>query len=251
MNDIWKRTQVAFTAACIGVALGTTPAAAQIEVLLRGLQAAPPKPGACGRYRFEAEEPTGPRRVEFTACIERVEPGPDGSVFLRLSSGDSLNARIEVAPELFAGHGGSLLDYVREVEEVGPSGTKRLQREDWASLPGFDAAPKLAGAQQEDLGARDFTVGNRKLASRGVRIHESNEQTKPLGNVQMTQKAERDVESWLSPDAPILGVVRSTATLRSERKLSAPVAGVPQEGVRTWRYVLELMDLGAGKPPKH
>jgi hypothetical protein len=67
----------------------------------------------------------------------------------------------------------------------------------------------------------------------------------------MIQKAERDVESWLSPDAPILGVVRSTATLRSERKLSAPVAGVPQEGVRTWRYVLELMDLGAGKPAKH
>jgi hypothetical protein len=42
-----------------------------------------------------------------------------------------------------------------------------------------------------------------------------------------------------------LGLVRGTATLKSERKLSAPVPGVPEQGVRTWHYELELLDWGS------
>jgi hypothetical protein len=56
--------------------------------------------------------------VVFTACVEKVVPGAGGSVFLRLASGDSLDARVELDPRMFTGQGGSLLDYVRSVTEI-------------------------------------------------------------------------------------------------------------------------------------
>ena len=65
----------------------------------------------------------------------------------------------------------------------------------------------------------------------------------------MTQSAVRDVESWTHPDAPILGVVRARAVIRSERSLSKPIAGVPESGPRTWEYRLELVKMPGGAKP--
>jgi hypothetical protein len=220
---------------------------AQLEVLLRGLEPAAPKPGACGRYRFEADEPTGRRRVEFDACVERVAPGPDGSVFLRFMSGDSLDARIEVAPAMFAGGGGSLLTHIRSVVEISGRDTTRMSRDDLEAMPGLDPAPPLPGARDSLLGTRDLVVGGKTLAARGRRLHEENRQVRPLGDVQMTQSIVRDVETWTADGAPVLGVVRATARIRSDRTLSAPVAGVPAAGPRTWSYSLELLEV---RPPR-
>jgi len=215
------------------------PGRAQLEVLLRGLDAAPPRVGACGRYRFDAEEPSGQRHVEFTACIEHIDPGPDGSVYLRLTSGDSLDARLEVAPALFAAHGGSLVDHIRSVVEIAGRDTTRLDR---ASLPGLDPAPPLAASRDSALGRRDVKVGERTLACSGRRIYESSRSVRDLGDVKMTQSMQREIETWSADAAPILGIVRATAHIRSERTLSKRVAGIPESGPKTWRYALELLD---------
>jgi hypothetical protein len=238
--------------ALAGIAFGlvagaTTASHAQLEVLLRGLDPAPPRAGACGRYRFEADEPSGRRRVEFEACIERVGPGPDGSVFLRLTSGDSLDARLELAPALFAGHGGSLLEHIRSVVEIAGGDTTRLSSHDWAALPGLDPAPPLPGARDSLLGGRDLQVGTRTLQCRGRRVHEESRSVRPLGDVQMTQAVWRDVETWTTDAAPVLGVVRATARIRTERSLSARVAGIPESGPKSWAYALELLEV---RPPR-
>jgi hypothetical protein len=217
----------------------------QLEVLLRGLEPAPPRPGACGQYRFVAQEAGGVRRVEFRGCIESVGRGPSGSVFLRLTSGDSLDARLEVGPALFQGQGGALADHVRSVVEIAGRDTTRLARRDWAETPGLARAPALPNARESALGSRSFEIGARTLAARGRRLHEESRQVRPLGNVQMTQSEVRDVEVWTSSEAPILGLVRATAVIRSERQLSAPVAGVPQRGPREVRYELELIGFGS------
>jgi hypothetical protein len=171
-------------------------------------------------------------------------------VVLRLLSGDSLEARITVAPELFAGQGGSLLDHLRSIVEITRGDTTRLTPEDWAALPGLDRAPALPGARDSLLGTRAARVGKRDLQTRGRRLVEQSRQTRPLGNVQMTQSIRRQVETWTAPEAPILGLVRGVATIESERTLSAPVAGVPETGPRRWHYEIELLDLGRSPPQR-
>jgi hypothetical protein len=227
------------------------PSGAQLEVLLRGLSPAPPHVGACGRYRFAAAEPSGPRELVFDACVERIDPGPQGSVWLRLVSGDSLEARVELDPALFGGDGGSLLRSVRSVFEVEHGDTTRIASEDWKQFPGLEPAPPLPGARDSLLGTREIEVGGRMLTSRGRRLHERLERTRPLGDVQMTQLIERDVETWTAPEAPILGIVRAQATIRSDRRLSAPVPGVPVAGARVQEYEIELLQLesGSDRPP--
>jgi hypothetical protein len=228
--------------AFFGVAAG--PAAAQLEVLLRGLDPAPPRLGACGRYRFAAEEPSGPRQIVFDACVERIDPGPGGSVWLGLVSGDSLQARVELSPELFAGRGGSLLDHVRSVFEVANGDTTRIAREDWKSFPGLDPAPFIPGAQDSALGSKEIRVGSTALKCRGRRIRERTETTRPLGNVKMTQRFEREVVTWTAAEAPLLGLVRARAEITTERTLSAPTPGVPQFGGRVQIYEFELLEVG-------
>src|SRR5262245_48341638 len=99
------------------LALLPHPAAAQLEVLLRAVEPTRPRPGACGLYRFEAEEPSGHRSLEFHACIEKPTSGAH-CVTLHLWSGDSLEARVEVDDAMFLGQGGSLLDHVLSVVQV-------------------------------------------------------------------------------------------------------------------------------------
>jgi hypothetical protein len=235
-----RRLLAGFAFAAVVLPGPPPPAHAQLEVLLRGLDAVQPRVGACGRYRFAAEEPNGRRDVEFQACVERIEPGPDGSVFLHLSSGDSLNAWLEVAPALFAGHGGSLIQHVRSVLEVAGRDTTRLDRE---SLPGLDPAPPLPGARDSLLAPRDIQVGKHKLTARGRILHEESRSVRPLGDTQITQSIRRDVETWTADAAPILGIVRAAAVIRSERSLAKRVAGIPETGPKTWRYRLELIDI--------
>jgi len=182
----------------------------------------------------------------FDACVDRVDPGPQGSIWLRLSSGDSLEARIELDPALFGGHSGSLLDYVRSVFEVEHGDTTRVARRDWQQFPGLEPAPALPGARDSLLGPREIDIAGRKLACRGHHLHESIERKRPLGDVQMTQKIERDVETWTAPEAPILGLVLARATIRSDRELSAPVPGVPVAGAREQHYEIELLELESG-----
>lgn len=235
----------------LALLLGAAPVEAQLEVLLRGLEPAKPRPGRCGRYRFEALEPGGPRKLEFLACVERIAPGADGSVFLRLTSGDSLDAHVELAPGLFERNGGPLLDQIRSVVEIARGDTTRLGREDWANLPGLDPTPPLPGARDTLLAPRDLPVGSRVLRSRGRRIHEESRQVRPLGEVQMTQSVARDIETWTAEEAPLFGLVHSTASIQSERLLSAPVPGVPQTGRREWRYELRLLEIvAAGSEPR-
>jgi hypothetical protein len=226
---------------CLG--LDVRPAGAQLEVLLRGLVPAPPRPGACGRYRFASEEQGGPRRLDFDACIERIDPGPAGSVWLRLVSGDSLEARVELAPEIFAGRGGSLQDHVRSVLEVTRGDTTRIEREDWATFRGLERAPALPGAQDSLLGAREIRVGSRAVECSGRRVRERAEKSGRLGDAQMTQRFERDVETWTAPTAPILGLVRARAEISTARTLSAPVKGVPQFGERHENFEIELLEI--------
>jgi|CXWL01.1.fsa_nt_gi hypothetical protein len=239
-----------FATTALAVLLAVVPRAqAQLEVLLRGLDPVVPRVGARATYRFEAREPAGHRILTFDARIERIAPGPDGSVTLRFTSGDSLDARVEVAPALFAGRGGSLLDHVRSIVEVAGRDTTRWRAEDWASLPGFDRAPPLPGSRDSVLAPQTLTVAGRRLECRGRSLHEASRQVKPLGAATMTQSAVRDVESWTHPDAPILGVVRAQAVIRSERSLSKPIAGVPESGPRIWNYRLELVKMpGRNKP---
>lgn len=242
-----SRFFVAVMAALTVAAAFASGAHAQLEVLLRGLDAVPPKAGARGTYRFEAQEPTAHRVITFEARIERIAPGPDGSVVLRLTSGDSVDARVEVAPALFAGHGGSLMDHVRSIVEISGRDTTRLGPEDWASLPGFGRAPPLPGTRDSVLAPRTLTIGGRALECRGRTLHEESRQVKPLGGATMTQSAVRDVETWTHPDAPILGVVRAEAVIRSERTLSKPIPGVPESGPRRWTYRLELVQIPAAQ----
>ncbi len=229
-------------AVCVAVA---GPAQAQLEVLLRGLEAVTPRVGACGHYRFTAQEPAGRREVVFDACVQRIAPGPDGSVYLQLTAGDSLDARLEVAPALFRGQGGSLLDHLRSVVEIAGRDTTHYGPDDWGAIPGLERTPPLPGGRDSVLADRELRVGARAFQCRGRRIHESSRQVKALGPAQMTQSAVRDVETWTHLEAPILGIVRATATVRSERSLSQPVPGVPQSSPRTWEYSLELLGMGA------
>jgi len=227
---------VVFAAAALLPGIGD----AQLELLLRGLDAAPPKVGARGRYRFEAEEPSERRRVEFEACVERIEPGPDGSVILRLTSGDSLDARLEVAPALFAGRGVSLVEQIRSVVEISGRDTTRLDR---SSLPGLDPAPPLPTTLDSLLGTRAIRAGARTLQAHGRRKREESRSVKPLGDAQMTQSITCDIETWTSDEAPLLGLVQASARIRSERQLSKKVAGVPESGPRTWVYRIELIEV--------
>jgi len=218
-------------------------AGSQLEVLLRGLDPAPPRAGACGRYRFNAEEPSGPRSLVFDACIEQVEPGSQGSVILRLTSGDSLEARVAVGKEFFAGSGVSLVAAVRSVVEVSHGDTTRVARSDWANFPGFDPAPALPGRRDSLLGGREVDVGGTVLRARGRRLHEESRQVRELGDVSMTQVLGREIDTWSAAAAPILGLVRAQAKIWSQKDFDRPVPGVPLAGMRTWRYEIELLEL--------
>jgi len=219
------------------------PAAAQLEILLRALPPAPPRAGACGTYRFVAEEAAGVRTVTFSACIERVTTS---SVNLRLWSGDSLSASIETDPKLFQGRGGSLLDHIRSVEEIVHGKTRRLAREDWEGWPGLERAIPLAAAGDSSLGSKVFEVGTRSLNATGRHRREFEQKTRMLSGVEMTQTATRMVETWTAPDAPLLGLVRGIAEIESDRRLARPVPGVPESGKRRTVYRLEW--IGEAEP---
>ncbi|MFQ5600759.1 MAG: hypothetical protein ACE5G2_09425 [Candidatus Krumholzibacteriia bacterium] len=228
--------------ALLAVAL---PARAQLEVLLRGVGPSEPRQGVCGLYRFRAVEPTGSRTIEFRACVESASPDGDGSVVLHLWSGDSLEARVEVAPAMFAGRGGSLLEHVRSVVQVEHGKTARLEPEDWQQLPALSPAPQLPVVADSSLGSATLEIRTDRLECLGRLLEEARSFVRTMGDVEVTAAEHRRLEIWTAAEAPLLGVVRARATVRSERNFSSPIPGVPQRGPRESFYELELLEISA------
>jgi len=224
-----------------------TAASAQLEVLLRGVPPTEPRRGACGLYRFQADEPDGSRQQDFHVCIESVASGADGTVQLRLWSGDSLEARVDIDRAMFGGAGGALLEHVRRVVQVERGTTREMQSDEWQDIPALRPAPQLpVVADSTWEGVRHPGTG---LQCRGRFLEEARESTQRMGEADVLQSERRTLEVLTSPAAPILGVVRARATVRSERRFSQPIPGVPQRGPRESHYALELLVLES-KPPR-
>jgi len=217
------------------------PARAQLEVLLRGVPPAEPKAGACGLYRFEASEPDGERQVDFHVCIESVQPGASGRVMLRLWSGDSLETRVEVSRALFSGGGGALLEHVRRVVQIEHGEKREMDAEEWQELPALSPAPELPVVADSTWGPVQHQGTG--LSCRGHYRVEARESKQRLGETEVVQAERRTLEVLTAPQAPILGVVRATAAVSSERRFSQPIPGVPQRGPRLSHYRLELLAL--------
>lgn len=215
-------------------------------MLLRAVEPTRPRPGACGLYRFEADEPSGHRSLEFHACIEKPNAGAH-SATLHLWSGDSLEARVEVDNAMFLGQGGSLLDHVLSVVQVEKGETKRLASADWQKLPALAPAPKLPVVADSSLGTMKHPPTG--LECKGRLLEEARTTTRKMGDADVTQSEHRVMRVWTAPEAPILGVVRAAAVVRSERSFSQPIPGVPQRGPRESRYELELLQLEGDARP--
>ncbi len=232
--------------ALVFVVVGMIPASearAQLEILLRGVQPTEPRPGACGSYRFRAEEPDGTRQIDFQVCVESVAREKDGVVVLRLWSGDSLEARIEVGRAVFAGAGGALLDHVRRVVQIEGGKTQELRAEDWQELPALRAAPRLPVVADSTWGPELHAETGLMCAGRF--LVEAKESRAQMGEADVVISERRQIRVLTASQAPIFGVVRASALLRSERRFSQPIAGVPQRGPRESHYELELTALGA------
>lgn len=212
---------------------------------MRGVPPTVPRTGACGLYRFLAEEPDGSRQLDFHICIDAVARGKSGSVQLRLWSGDSLEARIEVSRALFAGAGGSLLEHVRRVVQVERGSAHEVQSDEWQDLPALAPAPELPVVADSTWATVTHAVTGLPCTAR--RLEEARESTHRMGEADVRQSERRVLEVLTSAQAPVLGVVRARATVTSERTFSQPIPGVPQRGPRQSLYVLELLAL-EGKP---
>jgi hypothetical protein len=217
-------------------------ASAQLDILLGALPAAPPRAGACGAYRFVSEEASGVRRVEFSACIERVT---SSEVRLRLWSGDSLSTVIVADPALFTRRRGALLDYIRTVEETVRGERRVLSRADWESMPGLERIVPLAAGRDSSLGTRSFDIEGRSIGAQGKQRRESETKTRKISGIEMTQTASRVVETWTAPEAPLFGLVRGEAIIESDRRLARPIAGIPESGRR--HQVVRLEWIGASE----
>lgn len=217
------------------------PAQAQLEVLLRGVKPTQPRPGACGLYRFRAEEPSGRRELQFHVCIESVGQGDSDAVVLRLWSGDSLEARIEVSPRLFDGSGGALAENIRRVVQVEHGEKREITAEEWQKLPALTPAPELPVVADSSLGTVHHAPSG--LECEGRNLEEAREKRLQMGEAEVVLSESRKLRLLTAPQAPILGVVRALALVRSERRFSQPIPGVPQHGPRESHYELELLSL--------
>jgi hypothetical protein len=86
----------------------------------------------------------------------------------------------------------------------------------------------------------------------GRRLEEAREKHLQMGEADVVLSESRKLRLLTAPEAPILGVVRAVAQVRSERRFSQPIPGVPQHGPRESRYELELLSLGddSGTSPR-
>ena len=192
-----------------------TAASAQLEVLLRGVQPSLPQEGICAQYRFTSEEPNGSRNTEFIACVESV-PAKDGPVVLRLSSGDSMQVRIEVGREMFTQPGSALTDHIQRVEQLRDGEVQVLTPEDWRKHPALAPAAALPVLADSSLGRRSFELlDGAVLQTQGRFRQEARTQEKMLSGVKITNSEDRLMDIWSAPQAPILGVVLADAVVRS------------------------------------
>jgi hypothetical protein len=229
---------------CLLVAgLLPTVASAQLEVLLRGVQPSLPQEGICAEYRFTSEEPNGSRQTEFIACVESV-PAKEGPVVLRLSSGDSMQVRIEVGREMFTQPGSALTDHIQRVEQLRNGEVQVLTPEDWRKHPALAPAALLPVLADSSLGPRSFELLDGSVVQAQGRFRqEARTQEKVLSGVKITNSEDRRMDIWSAPEAPILGVVLADTVVRSERIFASPIPGVPERGPRVMHYKLELLKI--------
>jgi hypothetical protein len=225
-------------------------ARAQLEVLLRGVQPSLPQEGICAQYRFTSEEPDGSRNTEFIACVERV-PATVGPVVLLLSSGDSIQVRIEVGRDMFMKPGSALTDHILRVEQFRNGEVQILTPEDWRKHPALAPAAELPVLADSSLGPRSFELlDGAVLLTQGRFRQEARTQEKVLSSVKITNTEDRRMDIWSAPQAPILGVVLANAVVRSERIFDSPIPGVPERGPRVMRYKLELLKILQSVAPR-
>jgi hypothetical protein len=217
-------------------------AEAQLEVLLRGVEAQTPLEGSCARYQFTSDEPDGSSSTTFIACVESV---PDeGPVVLQLSSGDSLQVRIAVRRRLFEGPGAELADNILRVERTRKGEVQILTPEDWRRHPALAPAAPLPVVADSSLGQRKVTLADgARITAVGHYRREKLEEEHSWSGVQVTTSEDRQLRLWTMPQAPILGVVLAEASVRSERIFSEPIPGVPERGPRIMTYRLELLEI--------
>jgi hypothetical protein len=163
------------------------------------------------------------------------------AVTLRLWSGDSLEARIEVSPRLFEGTRGSLADHLLRVVQIEHGETREITPEEWQKLPALSPAPELPVVADSSLGQRRHEPSG--LECHGRSLEEAREKHLQMGDAEVTLLESRKLRLLTAPEAPILGVVHAVAQVRSERRFSQPIPGVPQHGPRESRYELELLSL--------
>jgi len=240
------RQRRAMLGLAVGLLLGAggwaDEAQAQLEVLLRGVEPQVPHEGSCARYEFTSEEPDGTRRSEFVACVESVpESGP---ILLRLQSGDSLQIRIAVRPQLFRDAGADLTDNIVSVERRQKGEVQLLTPEDWRRHPALAPAAPLPVLADSSLGEKDIVLASGDtLRAQGRFRHEARSEERKWSGVDVTSTEDRTLTLWSDDRAPILGVVWAEARVRSERIFSEPIPGVPERGPRVMRYSLKLLEI--------
>jgi len=222
--------------------LPLSPAGAQLEVLLRGVEPSLPKPGLCAVYRFESQEPDGDKVSRFVACVESVPE--EGPVVLLLSSGDSLQVRLSIARAMFLEAGAELSENILRVERTQNGVVESLTPEDWQKHPALAPAAALPVLEDASLGDSTITLEDgQQMTVQGRHRRESRSIERTLGGVLVTNSEDRQLDIWTAGEAPILGVVRAEATVRSERVFAEPIPGVPARGPRVMHYSLKLLEI--------
>ncbi len=141
---------------------------------------------------------------------------------------------------MFDGSGGSLVEHVLAVEHTENGATRRLTAEDWRNLPALSPAPELPVVRDSSLAALKHEATG--LRCPGRLLEESRTTQRQMDGSDVVQSESRVLRVWTAPEAPILGVVRAVADVRSERRFSKPIPGVPARGPRQSRYSLELLE---------
>ena len=240
-RPVWRALRLQL--ACVLLALvPVSEAAAQLELLLRGVDPALPTEGVCAVYRFESQEPDGRKQSEFIACVESVPR--EGPIILQLRSGDSLQVRLEIARAMFTESGAQLSENVLSVERTTNGEVQRLTAKDWQKHPALSPAAPLPVLADSSLGEQQFRLRNDQvLHVQGRYRREARSIEATLGGVLVTNSEDRQLTLWSATEAPVLGVVLAEATVRSERIFSEPIPGVPARGPRVMHYSLKLLEI--------
>ena len=153
----------------------------------------------------------------------------DGWVFVDVRDGNELQREGKVPGAVHASRG--LLEF--RIDPTSPMHNEALA-----------PAAELPVVADSILGSRSFEIpGGPMLLAQGRYRREARSQVTSLSGVRITNTEDRRMDIWTAPQAPILGVVLATATVRSERIFASPIPGVPERGPRVMRYELKLLEI--------